>query len=68
MVKIAGEIRPGNQGGLQEQFFEWFERAVVDQLLAAAGESILLLEVPGRFLGDIVTDDLDLARVAYPQA
>ncbi len=40
---------------------------MVDQFLAAAGKGVLLDEIPGCFLLDIVADDLDLARVANAQ-
>ena len=34
MVEVAGEISPGHQGALQQEFFERFKRSMVDQILA----------------------------------
>jgi hypothetical protein len=47
VVKVAGEIGPGDEGRPQQQALKGLERPVIDCLLTPAGKGVGLDEIPG---------------------
>src|SRR5690242_2327069 len=68
VVEPRGDEAQGCQRAAQEQLLKRFERAPVDQLLAAAGEGVLVILEAKVDAGDVVTDQLNLPDVAAAEA
>src|SRR5699024_1355415 len=64
VVEVRCEVGPRHDRRSQQRLLQRLERAMVDHLLALAGEGIFVNEVPCLFERDVITDDLDVLRIA----